>query len=76
VNHCVLAGNAYHKAVEIAQEITKQVHYSADIIHKAGLIISRSLHYLVIKFFGNSLSRSCRATKTHANACYIKLVAM
>lgn len=25
MNHCVLAGNAYQKAVEIALEITKQV---------------------------------------------------
>lgn len=33
VNHCVLAGNAYQKAVEIALEITKQVHNSADNMH-------------------------------------------
>jgi methylglutaconyl-CoA hydratase len=47
VNHCVLAGNAYQKAVEIAQEITKQVHVFADMTRcmTGNLIMSRtSLH--------------------------------
>lgn len=32
--------------------------------------------FLVINYFGNSVSRSCGATKIHSNSCQIKLVAI